>query len=636
MAEPRWPENSLDWHCRPIENFVVFRLGRRYLLLQMNRRRAPKHERQELHKQQALADSSFALIRAFKLYFRAPGSQPFLVLLCLIIAGFAEALSLGAIVPLVGLIDSSGSTPGLQIVELMRRTFAWAGVPMTFGALTAFVAIAMSLKALLSFAALAIASFARVRLMTVLRLELINSLLSAKWSYFADQRFGSIANALSTDMMAASVAYISAARYLASLFQTLALVGVGFLISWQAMLAAMGIAALLMLILRLFMNPTHRSGAKHFKRTASLLGVLVDTLNNLKPLKTMSRNEQVAALMATHSYGAQKAKIKQEVLKAGLQNSQLALTAIIFACGAFLAVEKLDMPLAGLVGLSVLVFRIVNSFSRGQMVLQTFTENEGGYWRSLNFIRQAKAAVEEDTGNVTPTLNDGCLFEDVSFSHGTMPILSKVKLFVPANEITVIQGPSGAGKTTIIDLLTGLHRPTSGQILIDGIDLKDISLRSWRSMIGYVPQELSLLHTSIAENITLGDATIGESEVWQALEIAGAAGFVRELHRDLATDVGEVGSKLSGGQRQRIALARALVRRPKLLIFDEVTSALDPDTERDICQRISKLTGEITIVAITHRPAWNSIATRVYSVGNGEVTEQPQLSSHSSRSQISS
>jgi ATP-binding cassette subfamily C protein len=261
----------------------------------------------------------------------------------------------------------------------------------------------------------------------------------------------------------------------------------------------------------------------------------------------------------------------------------------------------------------------------------------GGFgFARLDKIRQAKAAVEEDIGAVTPTLNEGCVFDDVSFSHGATPILSKVRLFVPANEITVIQGPSGAGKTTIIDLLTGLHRPTSGRILIDGIDLRDISLRSWRSMIGYVPQELSLLHTSIAENITLGDATIGEAEIWQALEIAGATGFVRELSRGLATDVGEVGSRLSGGQRQRIALARALVRGPKLLIFDEVTSALDPDTEHDICQRISRLAGEITIVAITHRPAWNSIATRVYNVGNGKVTEQPELSSNSSRSQIPS
>jgi ATP-binding cassette subfamily C protein len=138
-------------------------------------------------------------------------------------------------------------------------------------------------------------------------------------------------------------------------------------------------------------------------------------------------------------------------------------------------------------------------------------------------------------------------------------------------------------------------------------------------MIGYVPQELSLLHTTIAENITLGNAAIAEEQIWQALEIAGAAEFIRALPKGLATDVGEMGSRLSGGQRQRIALARAIVTRPKLLIFDEVTSALDPVTESDICQRISALVGEFTVVAITHRTAWSSIATRLYNVEEGRV-----------------
>lgn len=185
----------------------------------------------------------------------------------------------------------------------------------------------------------------------------------------------------------------------------------------------------------------------------------------------------------------------------------------------------------------------------------------------------------------------------------------------------MLQGPSGAGKTTIIDLLTGLHRPTSGRILIDGIDLKEISLRSWRGTIGYVPQELSLLHTTIAENLTLGDTTIDEKQIWKALEIAGAADFIRELPQGLSTNVGEIGSKLSGGQRQRIALARAIVASPKLLIFDEVTSALDPATEREICKRILALAGDFTIVAITHRSAWSAIATRLYNVAEGKVTK---------------
>jgi ATP-binding cassette, subfamily C, bacterial len=270
----------------------------------------------------------------------------------------------------------------------------------------------------------------------------------------------------------------------------------------------------------------------------------------------------------------------------------------------------------------VFVYRIVYSFSKSQTLLQTFTENESGYWRSVAIIDRAREAVETDTGTIVPVMKECCVFERVSFSHGDKPVLDKVDLVISAREITVLQGPSGAGKTTIIDLLTGLYGPTSGRILVDGVDLREISLRSWRSMIGYVPQELSLLHTTIAENITLGDSTIYETQIWQALEISGAAEFIRNLPQGLATDVGEMGSKLSGGQRQRIALARAIVRRPKLLIFDEVTSALDPATERDICRRVNALAGEFTVVAITHRSAWSAIATRLYNVADGRVAQE--------------
>jgi ATP-binding cassette, subfamily C, bacterial len=560
------------------------------------------------------------MLRAFRLFFSAPGSKPAIVLLCLIVASFAEAFSFGALVPAVALLDTSSAASSSPIIDLARYAFNQLGIPLTIGVLTAFIAIGMTTKALLSFGALSIAALARVRLLTNLRQELIRALLSARWSYFADQRFGTIANTISTDIISAGNAYVFAARYIASLFQTLALVTVAFLISWQVMAIGIGMAFLLTIILRVFLGKSYRSGLKHFQRTAGLVALLVDALNNLKALKTMNRNEPIAALMAKQSHGAQKARLKQELFRSGLQNSQDALTAIIFGAGLYVAATVLQMPLAGLVGVGVFVFRIVVTISKGQMLLQATTENEGGYWRSLDFIAKTKAAVEEDTGTVTPVLDHGCVFENVSFSHGAKPILTGINLVIASGGITVLQGASGVGKTTIIDLLTGLYRPSSGRILIDGVDLKDISLSRWRSMIGYVPQELSLLHTTVAENITLGDSTYSEHQIWQALTLAGATEFIRELPQGLLTDVGEMGSKLSGGQRQRIALARAIVARPKLLILDEVTSALDPATEFDICQRINSLAGEFTVIAITHRPAWSAIATKLYNVSEGKVT----------------
>jgi ATP-binding cassette subfamily C protein len=378
-----------------------------------------------------------------------------------------------------------------------------------------------------------------------------------------------------------------------------------------------------MIGLKFFMGKSYRSGMKHVQRTAGLVALLVDTLNNLKALKAMNRKEPFAALLARRSRSAQKAIITQELSKVGLQNSQDALTAILFGGGLYFAARQLNIPLAELVGIGVLVFRIVSSVTKSLNVLQITAESEGAYWRAFALVDKTQAAAEPDSGTNVPTLESGLALEAVSFAHGSNRVLKDFSIAIDRGSITVLQGASGVGKTTVIDLIMGLHRPAAGRVTIDGVDLKDISLGAWRSMIGYAPQDLTLLHASVAENITLGDDKISEADIWHAAKLAGADDFIRELPLGLATDVGEMGAKLSGGQRQRIALARAVVARPKLLILDEVTSALDPATERDICDRIARLAPDFTVVAITHRPAWTSIATRLYKVAAGRASLVP-------------
>jgi ATP-binding cassette, subfamily C, bacterial len=216
-------------------------------------------------------------------------------------------------------------------------------------------------------------------------------------------------------------------------------------------------------------------------------------------------------------------------------------------------------------------------------------------------------------------LDKECRFENVTFAHDKAPIIRNVSFVIEKGSITVLQGQSGAGKTTLIDLLTGLHTPNKGAITLDGVSLADIDLKLWRRSIGYVPQELNLLHTTIRDNLVLGDAEISDADIEVALDQAGARDFIMAMPRGLETEVGTMGSRLSGGQRQRIALARALVTRPKLLILDEVTSALDPETEKGICDKIAGLHGRYTIVAITHRPIWTEIATHLYKVERGNV-----------------
>ena len=173
------------------------------------------------------------------------------------------------------------------------------------------------------------------------------------------------------------------------------------------------------------------------------------------------------------------------------------------------------------------------------------------------------------------------------------------------------------GKTTVVDLVIGLLRPQHGAVLVDGVPLEQLDLHAWRRMIGYVPQDALLLHDSVLHNVSLGDPSIDEARAERALRTAGAWDFVSALPEGIHASVGERGTRLSGGQRQRIVIARALALEPKLLILDEATSALDPETEEEVWQILTRLHGDLTLIAITHRPTLVRSVDRVFRIEKG-------------------
>lgn len=199
-------------------------------------------------------------------------------------------------------------------------------------------------------------------------------------------------------------------------------------------------------------------------------------------------------------------------------------------------------------------------------------------------------------------------------------VLSDADLEIPCNKSVGIVGESGAGKSTISDILLGLLTPEKGRILIDGIDTKEIS-ESLANVMGYVPQTVYLLDDTVRRNIAFGvaDSDISDDKVWNALKRAQLEEYVKDLDDGLDTMVGERGVRFSGGQRQRIAIARALYREPKILIMDEATSALDGGTENEVMEAIEKLHGDITMVIIAHRLSTIAKCDRVYEIKDGKA-----------------
>ena len=513
----------------------------------------------------------------FRIFFSAEDTRPWAVLFCLLLAGFAEAASITALLPTIQAIASGGQqdAPLSPTMAYIHGLLSSVGIEPNLPNFIIIVVSFFSLKALLSFAALSYAGMAIARVSTAVRRKLITALFNARWSFYTQQHAGRVANIMSNDSTRAGQAYFLAAQVVAFSLQGIVYCIIAFFVDWKIALLGIGVGLAIAGALNWLVTITKRAGFKLTDRTSDLTTFLTDMMNNIKPLKTMDRYDKLVAEMGLILRRLRKALATRELARQGLtQGSELLIT-VALGIGVYLAVTKGKASLAELVVLGIVFFQVVSIVNKLQRFLQVAAEYESAYVRTEQLIERATKEHETHAGKLTPTLTKECRFEKVNFAHGKIPIVKNVSFTIEAGSITVLQGSSGAGKTTVIDLLIGLHIPDKGKITLDGVSLADIDIKQWRKSIGYVPQELSLLHTTIRDNLVLGDMEISDEAIAIAIDQAGAREFIMEMPNGLDTEVGAMGSKLSGGQRQRIALARALVAKPKLLILDEVTSALE-------------------------------------------------------------
>jgi ATP-binding cassette subfamily C protein len=371
--------------------------------------------------------------------------------------------------------------------------------------------------------------------------------------------------------------------------------------------------------LRSLTRASRLAGRERQQAMRSMVEELNDVLAGFKPLKAMNRHTGLISELIKETKQLRKAingMVSTETLSLALPD---LVQTYLLAAGAYLAAHVVGSPIDVIVVSGVISFQLMSTIARVRRAMTQLAQADATYWNLIETIESTEQAAERMQGARTPTLSAACELRAVSFSYGRGLVLADVSLQIPAGRITTLVGQSGSGKTTIADLLLGLYAPSEGTVTIDGVDLRDIDIAQWRSMIGYVPQEIILFNDTIMANVGLGDPAVDEASVRAALEAAGLGPLLAELPEGLSTLVGERGFKLSGGQRQRIAVARALVNKPKLLILDEATSALDPVTEAEICAAVAAQAGHTTVLAITHQPSWVERADRIYMVEDGKV-----------------
>ena len=557
-----------------------------------------------------------------KIFLAAEGTKPWVVLLCLVLGGMAEAIGIGSLLPIASSLLNEGPSQSSGFNSLIANTLKALGMNNSFGNLVLLLVLIMVIRSLLLFVAMTYAGISGARVTINLRRKLIKAVFAARWSFYASQSGGRLATAISNDATRAGDAYNMSATAVAMSIQIMAYAAIALFINWHVAIAGIAGGSLIALVTARLVGLSKRAGYKQTDRVAALTTNMVDMLQNIKALKSMKRYDAMIDNLAVLLRKLKRALYTQSIAKYGLTYGNDILVAMLVGLGAYLAHVYGRISLPELMVFGLLFFQVISYVSKLLKQVQMAAQVESAHVRLTELINLAEVQREPETGGKLPSIGKGCKFENVSFSHANRPTVRSINLEIPVNRVTVLQGPSGAGKTTLIDLLIGFHRPDKGAISIGKDNLTDIDMAAWRRMIGYVPQELALFHDSIRNNITLHENQIPETDLARALALSGVNDFLDQLPDGLETDVGEFGGKLSGGQRQRIALARALVKNPKVLILDEVTSALDPETEAAIVANIAKLRGAFTIVAITHRPAWTTIADQLYHLSNGKAAQR--------------
>jgi len=547
-----------------------------------------------------------------KIFLSTSSRTKWTVLLSLLVAGIVEGIGLAALLPLLSLVLGDGQTDQSQMSRIVTQSLAFFGLPANLEVLLSVVVSGIVLKSLLVIIAMRHVGYAVADVAANVRTRLIGGLMNVKWEYFTRQPVGRIANAVSLDSTRSGRAYLLAAEFISMALRTWVYLALAILVSWKLALAGLALGLTVALALGTFVRKAKRAGRRQRQRTEELVTLLSDTLHSIKPLKAMSRQEYFAGFLGKKIKSLRRALRRQALNQYMLKNLQEPLFVVILAIALYLTQTHFTIEVPQLIVMAVLLQKIAVAIHDVQSNLQKAVIIESSFWSVHKLVEEASQESERHAGTIQPTLEQGCRLDHVSFSFGDRLILNDVTIDVPVGKLLVITGPSGAGKTMVTDLLLGLYEPDQGAVYIDGVPLAQLDVYAWRSMVGYVPQELNLFHDTIFLNVTLGDPSITEKQAQEALELAGVWGYVSSLPDGMRTVVGERGSMLSGGQRQRISLARALVSKPRLLILDEVTSALDPATEQAICENVRKLAGHLTILAITHRSAWVTVADNVY------------------------
>lgn len=554
---------------------------------------------------------------------------------CVVMAQCLEGIGFILFLPLIQVfVGASGSSHDLSPQLKFLKSWLPGIGDISIAALLALIILVFACKNLFLYFSKWFSEYVAVEFEEDLRRKVVTSSFAANLDFYLSEKIGTLLNAATNQAMSASQAFRQLMKLYAGILNIIVFCAVGFLISWRMFLLSMAGGFVTFILLKNIIQTSR-------KVSKSIVGIRNDcqnlVLENLGAIKFIKGNHLVEArkrgLFNLFDH------LKKQVFRnykyhAAVEILPDFVIAFVMCAIFYISYVYLKVPGQHILVLVVVLYQMNRRILSLQVEWQKLLAQLPSFELCNDLIENAQRVKEKTGEKKFVSLKESIRADRLSFSFGRETVLRSVTFEIKKNELTAIVGRSGSGKTTVLDLIMGLFKSQKGNIWLDGVNMSEYDIFSWREKISYVPQEPFLFNGSIRDNICVGKADASQEEIVRAAKLAYASEFIDKLPQNYDTIVGERGVKLSGGQRQRIALARALIRDPQVLILDEATSALDNESERMVKCTLDALKGRLTLLVVAHRLTTIENADMIYVLEGGEIIESGKADALASNRQF--
>jgi subfamily B ATP-binding cassette protein MsbA len=455
-----------------------------------------------------------------------------------------------------------------------------------------------------------------------IRDDLYQHFLRLSVAFFARSRTGELISRLTNDMT--TFEYSLSNVMIESIVQPLCLIfllGAAFFVSWQLSLIVILLFPIIVLPIIIVGRKVKRETGKIQSLFANVTSILQETFTGIRVVKAFNMENYEADKFTTENKRLRDANVRNvrnlNIVKPIIEILGGISVAAVFIIGS----TWLKMSLTDILTFSAALLLIYEPAKKLSGLNNMIKIGSAAAERIYEIVGTKPIIVERPNAEPIPAIKRELAFDRVTFAYDEEPVLKKIDFKIHSGEIVALVGPSGGGKTTIVNLLLRFYEPAEGSISIDGVDLRDTTMASLREQIGIVTQEIILFNDTVRANIAYGRPGTSDEEITRAARAANAHDFINSLPQKYDTIIGERGVKLSGGQKQRLAIARAILKNPAILILDEATSSLDTESERLVQGAIDRMMKNRTVLAIAHRLSTIRHANRILVIDKGEIVE---------------